>query len=474
MSKRRLVTLESLTKRHRTSYKQMDTDNNSSVSDNSLDDFIVSDDVPIVYNDNYIPPAMSQTSTPTQDCPDVYLQTLTDTERTKLLAEKARIDKLTNADIPQKYKIYNLNAPDNVKVTALKYYNNYQDDQENAATLKTALDYICDIPWGIHKKISVDLSDGYDAVNKFLEHSYQVMDKEVYGHPHAKSEIIEFMSELLLNPDASRVIGLCGPPGIGKTSLVKHGIANALGLPLETVSLSGESSVEFLTGMLPAWKSSGPGCIIKMITHAGCMNPIIYIDEPDKVSGTTRGDEISNLLIKFTDPEQSCSMHFKFIDLDLDLSKAIIILSYNHKELIDPTLLDRIKHIDLNGFDQNDKLIIARDYTIPKMINQTRLTGKIVIPEDIVKYINNTVDPDIGTGVRKQIQGYQTLFSRVITNLLTSRLGFNSIVNSKTTITKKRSKKRPRSNSFNSYQIEINQIPFKLSKENVKVLLNST
>ena len=502
MSKRRLVTLESLTKRQRTAYAEQSEDNrvvdnsvddncmvdssvdDNSVDDNSLADFIVSDNDPIEYCP--VPSRTLSESEPesepeseSESESDTYLLSLTNAEKTKLLDEKARIDKLTKADIPQKYKIYNLNAPDNVKVTALKYYNNYQNDQENAATLKIALDYICEIPWGIHKKISVNLSDGYDAVNKFLEQSYQVMNKEVYGHPHAKSEIIEFMSELLLNPNASRVIGLCGPPGIGKTSLIKYGIANALGLPLETISLSGESGVEFLTGMLPAWKSSGPGCIIKMLTHAGCMNPIIYIDEPDKVSGTDRGDEISKFLIKFTDPEQSCSMHFKFIDLDMDLSKAIIILSYNHKELIDPVLLDRIKHIDLNGFDRSEKLVIARDYTIPKMLDHIGLTNQIEIPEDVVKYINSRIDPDIGTGVRKQIQGYQTLFSRIITNLLTSRIGFDSIVNKKTTITiqsknrRTRSKKRPRSNSFNSYQIDIDRIPFKLTKAHAEVLLES-
>jgi ATP-dependent Lon protease len=473
MSKRRLITLESLSKKRRRSNflksEKIEEDNLSVSLENTseMDDFIVDDTSEM---DDYLGMEVELDKNKEE-----YLSSLSIKEKTKLFEEKERINNLIKCDVPTEYRIYNLNAPDKVKTTALKFMR--MDDSEHSETRKMALNYICELPWGIYKDIAISMEDGYEQVNTFLQNAYNVMDKQIYGHSSAKHEIIEFISELILKPQTSRIIGLCGPPGIGKTSLVKYGIVNALGLPLQSVSLSGESGIAFLAGNEPVWKGSGPGCLITMFIDAKCMNPIIFIDEPDKVSNNNEGDNIGNFLVKFTDPEQSSNMYFKFLDLNIDVSKAIIILSYNNAENINPILLDRIRHIELQGFNRSDKIIIAQKYIIPKMLKEFQLVDKVSINIETIKYINKFLNPSTElSGVRLLIQGYQTLFSRIATNFLSSKIGFESL----TTIIKKRKNKRKRQSHSQSqttsiikhpYSIEINDIPFVLTNADVLKLL---
>lgn len=348
-----------------------------------------------------------------------YLDSISPKEKKMLLDEEKRLNSLMKHNIPLKYKILRLSAPDSVKLNALKMLKHYNNDNENGAGFLTAVENITSIPWNVYHQLPVTISNA----SPFLVNSYSLMDKAIYGQHAAKMEVIEFLATLIANPNSNRVIGLYGPPGIGKTSLVKKALSEALGnRPFHYVSLGGAMDATFLTGSRPVWKGSRSSRLVNAVIDCGCMNPIIYFDELDKISKTEKGDEIIDFLVHLTDPIQNDHINDKFTGIDLDLSKAIIVFSYNYREKIDSVLLDRIKEIELFGFNEKEKVHIARDYIIPKTLHNVgfKQEHKIIINEPEIHTINALVSVENETsGVRNLIRVYKDLFSRLMVCYMT-------------------------------------------------------
>ena len=167
----------------------------------------------------------------------VYLNSLHPEQKKFLLEEELRLNKSLNQDVPLKWRILQLDAPDKIKGQALSFIRRHADDPENNSNCLTAAEKICEIPWG--KFHTVDLS-GAGSVAKILEDSYSTMNREIYGQDPAKLEIVEYLSSVLSNHNSARVLGLYGPPGIGKTTLIKNALSRALGdRPFYYISLGG-------------------------------------------------------------------------------------------------------------------------------------------------------------------------------------------------------------------------------------------
>jgi len=177
--------------------------------------------------------------------------------------------------------------------------------------------------------------------------------------------------------------------GTGKTSVVKEGISKILGREFAFIALGGAGDSSFLEGHSYTYEGSSWGRIVQILIDSKCMNPIIYFDELDKISDTPRGEEIIGILTHLTDTSQNSQYHDKyFSEIDFDLSKCLFIFSYNDESKVNPILRDRMYRIQTKGYETKEKVVIARDYLLPKIREQVNFTKEeVIIPDETIQYI---------------------------------------------------------------------------------------
>jgi ATP-dependent Lon protease len=248
--------------------------------------------------------------------------------------------------------------------------NNMEPGMGDYYKLKRWVDTAVGMPWGIYKKLNVSSN----KVSEYLTNGRQILDKVIYGQEESKDIMIQIISKLITNTNAGNVFSLYGPAGVGKTTIIKNGLAKALNLPFAFISLGGATDASYLDGHSYTYEGSVAGKIVDIITKSGCMNPIIYFDELDKVSNTPKGREIMNMLIHLTDPVQSSMFQDKYLgSIDIDLSKCIFVFSFNNIEKVNRILLDRMKLIYVKGFTTDEKMVITRDYLLPDLLDEYNL-----------------------------------------------------------------------------------------------------
>jgi len=203
-------------------------------------------------------------------------------------------------------------------------------------------------------------------------------------------QIMQMVGQWISNPGAmGTAIAIHGPPGTGKTSLVKEGISKILGREFAFIALGGAGDSSFLEGHSYTYEGSTWGKIVQILLDSKCMNPVIYFDELDKISDTPRGEEIIGILTHLTDTSQNSQFHDKyFSDVDFDLSKCLFIFSYNDESRVNPILKDRMYRITTKGYDAKDKITIAKDYILPKIREQVNFKEEdVIIPDETISYI---------------------------------------------------------------------------------------
>ena len=267
------------------------------------------------------------------------------------------------------------------------------------------LNGLLDVPFGLYKSIAVNNVDNtIDECSNFLLNVYDNLNKTVYGMNNAKMQVCQIVSSLMTSKNVKGlVIGLHGPAGTGKTSLIKNGLSKSLGIPMEMFPLGGIKDGSTLIGKMSTYVNSKHGSILTALKNSKCMNPILYFDELDKVGSDTsnKSNEIENVLIHLTDPIQNDTFKDEYYDgIEFDLSKAIIVFSYNDESKINPILLDRILKIEVSGYDKKEMVIIARDYLIPDLfLNYGIDPQKMTIPNAVIEYIYDNYTP-MERGVR--------------------------------------------------------------------------
>ena len=314
----------------------------------------------------------------------------------KLIKELREINKITRIEKPYRMTLLESEIPVEYKAAAMKKINSLRYMEPGSGEFyksKNWVDTFMRIPFNKHEGLPISIDDGVDKCHDFMENAQKTLDQAVYGLNDAKMQIMQMLGQLLTNPKAiGTAIAIHGPPGTGKTSLVKEGISKILNRPFAFIALGGATDSSFLEGHGYTYEGSTWGKIVQILIESKCMNPVIYFDELDKISDTPRGEEIAGILTHLTDTSQNSQFHDKyFADINFDLSKCLFIFSYNDESKVNPILKDRMYRIKTKGYMAKEKTIIANNYLLPKIREQVRFNEEeIIIPNEVIGHIIDT------------------------------------------------------------------------------------
>jgi ATP-dependent Lon protease len=314
-------------------------------------------------------------------------------EQKKIIKELKEINKLVRIEKPYRMTLLESSIPINLKAAAMKKINSLRYIEPGAGEfykIKNWVDTFMRMPFDKYLTLPINIDDGVEKCHDFMANAQKTLDEAVYGLNDAKMQIMQMLGQLITNPKAiGTAIAIHGPPGTGKTSLVKEGISKILNRPFAFIALGGATDSSFLEGHSYTYEGSTWGKIVQIIIDSKCMNPVIYFDELDKISDTPKGEEIAGILTHLTDTSQNSQFHDKyFAEIDFDLSKCLFIFSYNDESKINPILKDRMYRIQTKGYNQKQKTVISNNYLLPRIREQVRFDeNEIIIPDSAIHYI---------------------------------------------------------------------------------------
>jgi len=321
----------------------------------------------------------------------------------KIIKQLKQVNKLSNVEKPYRLQLLDSDMPLCYQAAALKKINvlNYMDPGSGEYyKIKQWVDAFMSIPFGKTKQLPLTIDDGMEKCNAFMENAKKVLDECVYGLDDAKMQILQLVGNWISNPNSiGTAIAIKGPPGTGKTTLIKEGISKILQRPFAFLALGGATDSSFLEGHGYTYEGSTWGKIVNILIQSKCMNPVIYFDELDKISDTPKGEEITGILTHLTDTTQNNCFHDKyFANMDFDLSKSLFIFSYNDESKVNPILKDRMYRIHTAGYVTKEKITIAKKYLIPKIEKNVNFKSEdiTITDEALVKIIDGFTDKEKG------------------------------------------------------------------------------
>jgi ATP-dependent Lon protease len=327
---------------------------------------------------------------------DYFKKKLSNKEQIHIVNDLKEINKNMYVEKPYRLSLLQSSMPPKLKAVALQKLNmlkTMEPGDPEYHKIKNWVDTFMKIPFGVHKNLSICMSDGKERCSEFIKNAKQTLDQCVYGLEDAKMQIMQMLGQWIANPASiGSAIAIKGPPGTGKTSLIKDGVSKILGREFAFIALGGAGDSSFLEGHSYTYEGSTWGKIVQILIDSKCMNPVIYFDELDKISNSPRGQEIIGILTHLIDTSQNSQYHDKyFSEVDFDLSKCLFIFSYNDETLVNPILKDRMYCIQTSGYQAKEKVVIAKNYLLPKIREQVNFNeSDIIIPDETINHIIST------------------------------------------------------------------------------------
>jgi ATP-dependent Lon protease len=345
--------------------------------------------------------------------------------KSQQIYEKAKLTK-EDDNMPYDVRIDNLKCSDAIKRKAREKLKEIRTSKEGNEKALRYLEGLLRIPFGIYRKEPIlnamnslavhqegDSPDRLLATDRerefknerkqYLTNVKATLDACIYGQREAKRHIESVIAQWINGEMGGVVFGFQGYPGTGKTTLAKQGIAKCLvdgegnTRPFYFTSLGGSNGASFLLGHGYTYVGSQQGKLAEYVQDAKIMNPILYFDELDKVSNTPQGEEIIRVLTHLLDPEQNDHIEDRYFGVEMDLSKAIIILSYNDSSVIDGILMDRIHEINFKQYNLSDKVNIAKKYVLPKIMKAHGFAiDDFIISDELYSYIIDSYTCEAG------------------------------------------------------------------------------
>lgn len=351
-----------------------------------------------------------------------YLTSLDEKSRKKLIDKEVELfgNKKGDKQQPLRFKLLNSYIPKSIKKQIIEKLDNWYSLSPGDSDFMKQQNYFNVLerfPFNKYSK-SINIDNAQDVLMKVKDQ----MDKSVFGHEDAKNTILMELARRIRNPEShERAIGLQGPPGNGKTTLMKS-VASALGRPFIFIPLGGITGSDYLVGHDYTYEGSQPGRIVQGLCDAGTMDPVILFDELDKIGESSKALEVYNLLCHLTDPSQNSEFHDKYLsNIPIDISKAMLLFTYNDASLIHPILRDRLFQIKTEGFNQKHKKQILKDYVIPSTCKHVGFDeSKLTFSDEAVQTILDKYDEDKSskTGVRTIERAVHEIISKFNLHLI--------------------------------------------------------
>lgn len=318
-----------------------------------------------------------------------------------------------NTDVnnkPIRLKVLTSSIPNEIKYEIFNRLNNTPlSGLGESPKYMSWVNSLLSVPFGVYTSIPCCGTKNTKEICDYINDCEKLFDEKVYGHKNIKNEFLTMLGSWIIaggTHEHGNVIGITGPVGVGKTTLIKEGLCRALNRPFYFISLGGTSYASLLQGHGYTYEGSTYGEIVRGVIESGCMDPIFYFDELDKVSSGDKGEEIIHSLIHLTDPAQNSEYHDRyFAGVDIDVSRALFVFSYNNHETVNPILRDRIYEIVLDDFTTDEKVDIATQYILPKISNDMNLSleNLIVFDDDSVKYLVELCENNTGMRTLKNV-----------------------------------------------------------------------
>jgi ATP-dependent Lon protease len=316
-------------------------------------------------------------------------------------------------------RVENADLPEKVRQASLREVNKLErssDQNPEAGWIRTWLDTVLELPWNVHT------TDNTDVVAARL-----VLDADHEGLDDVKDRIVEYLAvrarlaerglEVVGGRGSGAVLALIGPPGVGKTSLGES-VARALGRQFVRVSLGGVRDEAEIRGHRRTYVGALPGRLVRAIREAGSMNPVVLLDEVDKIGADYRGDPASALL-EVLDPAQNHTFRDHYLELELDLSDVVFLATANVADTIPAALLDRMEVVSLDGYTEDEKVAIARNHLLPRQLQRAALEPTdVVVDDDALRLIAGEHTRE--AGVRQLERALARVLRKVTTALAAS------------------------------------------------------
>ncbi|MBV9283002.1 MAG: endopeptidase La [Acidimicrobiia bacterium] len=338
--------------------------------------------------------------------------------RQQLAAIRKELGDDDDAEADERYRIWlnETDAPEHVKAAVERELGRLErtsDQSPEGGWIRTWLDTVTELPWAVRSDDRLQVTE-----------ARAILDADHNGLEDVKDRIVEYLAVRKLRTDrglaassergAGAILALVGPPGVGKTSLGES-VARALGRKFARVALGGVRDEAEIRGHRRTYVGAMPGRIARALKEAGTMNPVLLLDEVDKLGSDYRGDP-SSALLEVLDPAQNHTFRDHYLEVELDLSEVLFIATANMIDTIPGPLLDRMEVIRLDGYTEDEKLAIARDHLVGRQLERNGLdAGEVSLTDDAIKTV--VADYTREAGVRQLERELGKVFRKVATKL---------------------------------------------------------